>query len=507
MSRALPATDRLPYALYRAEQVRALDRAAIDGHGIPGSELMERAGAAAFSLLSQRWPAARRITVLVGTGNNGGDGYVIARLALDAGLAVRVLSLGDQIRLHGEARAAAEAFCTAGGQIEAFRQLPAETDLIVDALLGTGLERPVEGDWADAIGQVNRHPAPVLAVDIPSGLHADTGRVLGAAIQAEATISFIGLKQGMFTGLGRDHCGAIRFDGLQVPAAIYGTEVLSARRTDWNKAKALLPRRQPSAHKGDCGRVLIIGGTPGMTGAARLAGEAALRAGAGLVTVATHPEHAASLNLGRPELMVHAATDPVALDPLLPRADVIAIGPGLGQGVWGATLLGDLLDRAQLRGRPMVVDADALNLLARAPRHRDDWVLTPHPGEAARLLGISVAEVEQDRFSAVIALQQRFGGVTVLKGAGTVVRGPGHRPSAVCSQGNPGMASGGMGDALTGIIAALLAQGLGLEEAAEAGVCLHAGAGDHAAAAGQRGLLASDLIGALRATLSEPGVP
>jgi hydroxyethylthiazole kinase-like uncharacterized protein yjeF len=507
MTRVLPTTERLPYALYRAEQVRALDRAAIDGHGITGSELMERAGAAAFALLRQRWPAARRVAVLVGAGNNGGDGYVIARLALDAGLSVSVLSLGDQGRLCDEARSAAEAYAGAGGQVAPFRELPTETDLIVDALLGTGLERPVEGDWADAIARVNQHPAPVLAVDIPSGLHADTGRVLGIAIDADATISFIGLKQGMFTGQGRDHCGAIRFDGLKVPAAIYATEVLSARRTDWPKANGLLPRRRASAHKGDCGRVLIIGGAPGTTGAARLAGEAALRAGAGLVTVATHPTHAPVLNLTRPELMVHAVADPIALDPVLAGADVIAVGTGLGQGVWGATLLGDLLDRVQLRGRPMVVDADALNLLARAQRQRDDWILTPHPGEAARLLDVDTAEVEHDRFAAARALQHRFGGVVVLKGAGTLVQGPGHRPIAVCSQGNPGMASGGMGDALTGIIAALLAQGLDLEEAAEAGVCLHAAAGDHAAVAGQRGLLASDLIGALRETLSGPGVP
>ncbi len=502
MSRTLPSTDRLPHALYRAGQVRALDRAAIDGQGIPGAELMARAGAAAFALLKARWPAAGRVLVLVGTGNNGGDGYVIARLALDAGLSVQVLQLGDRGKLGGDARAAADAYSAAGGRAEPFRKLPADAELIVDALLGTGLERPVTADWAEAIAQVNRHPAPVLAVDIPSGLHADTGRVLGIAVEADATISFIGLKQGMFTGRGRDHCGDIRFDGLRVPAAIYASEILAARRADWPKAQGLLPQRRASAHKGDCGRVLIIGGAPSMTGAARLAGEAALRTGAGLVTVATHPQHAAMLNLARPELMVHAVADPSALDPVVAQADVVAIGPGLGQGVWGATLFGDLLDRPRLADRPMVVDADALNLLARAPRHRDAWVLTPHPGEAARLLGTGVAEIEQDRFAAVRAIQQRFGGVAVLKGAGTLIQGPGHRPLAVCSQGNPGMASGGMGDALTGIIAALIGQGLDIEEAAEAGVCLHAAAGDAAAAAGQRGLLASDLIEVLRETLS-----
>lgn len=505
MNRILPATDRLPHALYRAEQVRALDRAAIDGHGIPGSELMERAGAAAFAWLRERWPEARRICVLAGAGNNGGDGYVIARLALAQGLAVRLLCLGEHGRLRGEALTAADAFANAGGRAEPFSRLPADSDLIVDALLGTGLERPVEGGWAEAIAQINRHKAPVLAVDIPSGLHADTGRVLGIAVEADATISFIGLKQGMFTGRGREQCGIIRFDGLEVPAAIYRTEVLSARRTDWPKSQALLPKRRAVAHKGDCGRVLIIGGAPGMSGAVRLAGEAALRTGAGLVTLATHPEHAALLNLTRPELMVQAVTEPTGLDALLARADVVAIGPGLGQGTWGATLLGELLDRADGSHGPLIVDADALNLLARSPRRRDDWVLTPHPGEAARLLASGITGVEDDRFAAARTLQQRYGGVIVLKGAGTLVQGFGHRPVSICSEGNPGMASGGMGDALTGIIAALTAQGMEPETAAEAGVCLHAAAGDCAAEAGERSLLASDLIAALRGTLAQAG--
>jgi NAD(P)H-hydrate epimerase len=242
-----------------------------------------------------------------------------------------------------------------------------------------------------------------------------------------------------------------------------------------------------------------------------LAGEAALRAGAGLVTVATHPEHAALLNLTRPELMVAAVRSPDQLAPLLERVNVVALGPGLGRDQWGRALFEQLMRGEVIAQRALVLDADALNLLAERPLQREHWILTPHPGEAARLRGCTTVEIEQDRFAAVNALQQRYGGVAVLKGAGTLVSGPGQSAPALCSAGNPGMASGGMGDALTGIIGGLLAQVLAqkpiehpiherdLEQAATAGVCLHAAAADWAARDGERGLLASDLIQALRA--------
>ncbi len=358
----------------------------------------------------------------------------------------------------------AYAYRDAGGTVSPFQGMPRRADVIVDALLGTGLDREVTGDWAQAIAAANAHLAPKLAIDIPSGLHADTGRVLGLAIQAEVTISFIGLKQGLFTGEG------------------------------WSKQAEFLTPRRRSAHKGDFGTVLVVGGAPGMAGAARLAGEAALRSGAGLVAVASHPDHAALLGAGRPELMCHAVADGDGLGPLLERADVVALGPGLGQGDWGRSLYARVL----ASDKPLVLDADALNLLAAAPQASHRWIITPHPGEAGRLLGRPTAEVQADRFAAVRELQARYGGVAVLKGAGTLIFAASHRPPGLCSDGNPGMASGGMGDALTGIVAALVAQGLSLEEAAGAGVCLHAAAGDLAAArGGERGLLASDLIAAL----------
>jgi NAD(P)H-hydrate epimerase len=480
-----------------------MDRSAIEQHGIDGRDLMERAGAAAFRRLLDRWSSPRNIVVVAGAGNNGGDGYVIARLALERGMTPRVLQLGDHARLRGEAAAAAMAYAEAGGLCEPFTGLPEDAGLIVDAMLGTGLERPLTGPWAEAVCQINGARAPILAVDIPSGLHADTGCVLGAAVRADLTVTFIGLKQGMFTAAGPDHCGEIRFDALQVPAMVYAGQLLAARRLDWQKERDLLPALRQSAHKGDQGHVLVVGGAPGMSGAARLSAEAALRCGAGLVTLATHPEHAPWANLTRPELMVHAAAGADDIDGAAHRADVVAIGPGLGLGDWSRALL----ERVLTLERPLVVDADALSLLAAAPRRREDWVLTPHPGEAARLLGVSAADIEQDRFTAVERLQRRFGGVVVLKGAGTLIRGAGHRPTGLCSDGNPGMATAGMGDALTGVIAALIGQCMGPEQAASAGVCAHAAAADRAARGGRRGLIAGDVIRALRGTLAdaEPG--
>ncbi|AGA90471.1 yjeF-like protein, hydroxyethylthiazole kinase-related protein [Thioflavicoccus mobilis 8321] len=497
MPHRIPETSPLPHALYRAEQLRLLDRAAIDEAGIAGGELMERAGRAAYRLLRTTWPRARSLTVLCGAGNNAGDGYVVARRAAADGLAVRVIALADPDGLRGDALAKAVAYRDAGGRILSDPALPARTDVIIDALLGIGIGRDVEGRWAEVIRASNAHQAPVLAIDVPSGLDADTGAVRGTAIEAQGTTTFIGLKPGLFTGAGPDCCGRIHFDRLDVPATVYARTVAAARRIDWPSQRHLLAPRRRTAHKGDSGHVLVIGGAPGLAGAARLAGEAALRAGAGLVTIATHPAHASWLNIGRPELMCRGVETPVDLAPLIERADVIALGPGLGQDAWGEALW-----RAALNAeRPLVVDADALNRLARAPRRSDHWILTPHPGEAARLLGLSTAAVQLDRIAAARTLQERFGGVAILKGAGSVIVGPSHRPPAICSDGNPGLASGGTGDALTGVVAALLAQGLELEEAAEVGVCLHAAAGDAAAREGERGLLASDLIAALRGTL------
>lgn len=485
----------LPAALYTATQVRELDRRAIEDHGVPGYSLMTRAGQAAFDRLRERWPDARRIGVLCGPGNNGGDGYVIARLARAAGLGCWVLEAGDPARLKGDAARARADWVQAGGTPFSGAAPWPEADVLVDALLGTGLDRAVEGALGGLIDAINASGLPVLAVDIPSGLHADTGAVLGRAVRAAVTVSFIGLKTGLFTGEGPACCGEVVFDPLDVPEAVYRDLPPAATRLDAACIQRL-GRRPRSAHKGHFGHVLVVGGDRGMPGAVRLAGEAAARTGAGLVSVATHPDHAPLLPLARPELMVHGVAAPADLSPLLARATVLAVGPGLGQGDWGRALLGRLLET----GLPLVLDADALNLLAQEGARRDDWVLTPHPGEAARLLGRDSASAQADRIAAAREIQARYGGVCVLKGAGTVIRDA--EGTAICTGGNPGMASGGMGDVLTGIIAGLLAQGLSPVLAARLGVCAHAEAADRAARAGERGLLASDLLTELRGVVN-----
>jgi NAD(P)H-hydrate epimerase len=497
----------LPLGLYRAEQVRALDRLAIDEQGIPGGVLMERAGLAAFEACRQRWPHARRIAVVCGVGNNGGDGYVMARRAAEAGLDVRVCQLGDVSRLRGDALQTFQRMQQAGLETTPFAaDALSWADVVVDAIFGTGLDREVTGPWAEALTAIGAAGTPVLAIDIPSGLHADTGSVLGAAVRAELSISFIGLKQGMFTNEGREYSGTILFDDLAVPVEVYRRFPPAAQRISYSQLASLLMPRARSAHKGNFGHVLVIGGDHGYAGAARLAAEAAARVGAGLVTLATRSSHAAAIIATRPELMCHAVDAPEQLLPLLDRATVLAVGPGLGQSAWAESLLSTALAARQ----PLVIDADALNLMARAatPWGGDAgasqrWVLTPHPGEAARLLGCSPRAVQVNRFAAVQALVERFGGICVLKGSGTLVLEAGGE-MAVADGGNPGMAVGGMGDVLTGIIAGLAAQGLPLAEAARLGVCLHAQAGDEAAAAGERGLLASDLLATLRTLVNPP---
>lgn len=490
------AMQALGGALYTAGQVRDLDRRAIHELGIPGYELMTRAGHATLNALRALWPATRSMTVLCGPGNNGGDGYVVARVARAQGVSTHVVALGDPRQLAGDARHAYDDFVAAGGRCEPWSPAVLESDVIVDALYGTGLARAVGGEAAAMIEAVNASGRPVVAVDVPSGLHADSGAVLGVAARAAVTVTFIGRKLGHHLGAGPDHVGRIVFDSLQVPVETYAGMAPAARLLGEADVQAALPRRVRTAHKGDHGHVLVIGGGPGMPGAARLAGEAALRSGAGLVTLAVHPENAGVV-AARPELMCVAAGRAGDLGAALSRATVVAVGPGLGRSAWAM----EMFEAAMAGDRPLVVDADALNLLAGAPRRNERWVLTPHPGEAARLLGATSAAVQSDRLAAARGLQERYGGTIVLKGAGSIVHG-GARVPCLCDRGNPGMATGGMGDVLTGIIAGIEAQCGNLELAALAGVFVHAQAGDLAARRGERGLLASDVLEQVRSCVN-----
>jgi NAD(P)H-hydrate epimerase len=489
--------NALPAPVYSARQVRAMDAYAIERLGVTGYTLMSRAGEAALDLLTASWPDLRELLVVCGAGNNAGDGYVLARVARAAGLEVTVAALTDPARLGGDAARAWRDFEAAGGAAVDFRPALLEpASLVVDALLGTGLDREVSGSYAACIEAINASGLPVLALDLPSGLNADSGAVMGKAVRATRTITFVGLKSGLYLGAAPDHVGQLSYAGLGIGSVVPAGEPVLTRIRPEQVAAALPPRRR-GAHKGDHGRVLIIGGGPGMPGAAHLAAEAALRAGAGLVTVATRPEHVSAIVAARPEVMCHGLGTGAEAGALLAAADIVAIGPGLGQTDWARSLL----EAALAAGRPLVVDADALNLLAGSARRGARWVLTPHPGEAARLLGSSPAAIQSDRLGAVRTLAERFAAVVVLKGAGSLVLGPSGR-AWVCDAGNPGMAVAGMGDVLTGTIAGVAAQGADLEAATVAAVWAHARAGDLAARDGVRGLLASDLMESLRACVN-----
>lgn len=491
MSRINNITNFPDTGLYKAAQVRAMDRYAIDRLGILGLELMHRAGQSAFDCLQRLWPDVSRLTVVCGAGNNAGDGYVVARLAKLAGMQVTVMPLVPPEKLSGDAATVYQEFIGDGGRTDEYdKDQFLKTELIIDALLGTGLDRKVTGLFSEAITSMNSSTKPVLALDIPSGLNADTGHPMGCAVRADCTISFIGRKKGLYTGEGLECAGLKEYSSLSVPDEVIQSELPSAQLIvpAWHRLKP----RNLNAHKGRFGHVLIVGGDAGYSGAALLAATSAARVGAGLISVATRSSHAPGLNLSRPELMCHGIESVDELAPLLAKASVVAIGPGLGQTEWARDLLAAVLSASL----PTVVDADALNLLANLEENRDDWVLTPHPGEAARLLRIETSTVNTDRFDTLQKLQQKFGGVCILKGAGTLISDGDQ--THISTTGNPGMATGGMGDVLTGVIAGLIAQGIAIAEATRIGVYVHGEAADQAAHHGQRGLLASDLFPYLR---------
>ncbi|HVV69352.1 MAG TPA: NAD(P)H-hydrate dehydratase [Gammaproteobacteria bacterium] len=490
--------------LYQAQQIKTIEQLAVPQYAVSEFELMESAGLAAFHLLQHCWPDARTLGVFCGKGNNGGDGYVVARLAKQAGWKVMVCQVGEGTGEPVAAEKARLACQAAGVEIKPFEHLwqqPFQADVIVDALLGIGIKGEVKGSYATVIAAINAAQKPVLSIDVPSGIDADTGRVCGVAVQANVTLTFMALKRGLYTGAAPQYCGDLHYDGLLPAIETLLDEVpASAVLLHLSALLQYLAPRKRDANKGNFGHVLIMGGNRGMVGAARMAGEAAARVGAGLVSLATWPEHAAYIAAARPELMCHGVTSPADCGALLARASVLVIGPGLGQDSWAQQLWTLGLSAAQLK----ILDADALNLLAKNPCKRDDWILTPHPGEAARLLNCSVADIQADRFKAAAELAERYGGVIVLKGAGTLVQSSAR--VGVCALGNPGMATGGMGDVLSGVLGGLVAQGLPLENAAQLGVVLHAEAGDKVAREqGERGMLALDLMRVLRMLVNEEG--
>lgn len=527
-------------ALYTSEQVRRIDQQAISA-GTSGYELMQRAAAAVLRSIAALWPQCRQLLIVCGAGNNAGDGYELARQAQAAGWRVQVFYLKSPAEMQGEALTAANAAIDAQIDCRPFarsvllHELGAAADsqpVIVDAMLGIGFCGELNDAYAEAVSAINSTDAPVFAIDVPTGVNADTGHVTSQAVKADATLCVVGRKQGLYTGAAPAYTGVVLFDGLDIAPSVLQPEPANspaARGIDGNLLRQVQLARSRTAHKGDSGHVLVIGGDAGYGGAALMTAEAAARTGAGTVSLITRPEHVTAMLVRRPEVMVHAvahfsaeaAQNALAL---MARASAIVLGPGLGRSAWSEALLDAVLARSAELHIPLVLDADALNLLSAravdwrqlaADEVRAQWIITPHPGEAARLLGCSTAQVSADRFAAVRALQQKTGAVCLLKGAGTLLAFPNREaPLDICLEGNPGMASGGMGDVLAGISGALLALGyvrqqqhsehaFNASQAARLAVCVHALAAAHAAEyLGERGLLATDLLPRLPVILS-----
>lgn len=509
--------------VFTAEEMRRLDRRAVTDLGIPGTTLMENAGAgAAREIQTAFGPLKRRkIVILCGKGNNGGDGFVVARHLRRGGADVRVFLLAGVRDVRGDAAVKLREFKRArGARLTEVRGEEAlarveralrSADLVVDALLGTGLTGPVEGVMARAIAAINAGGRPVVALDLPSGLSSDTGTLLGPTVTASLTTAFAGVKRGLVLYPGAARAGKVRVVPIGIPPGEVsrGISVFLLEPSDIGP---LFPRRPGDAHKGNFGHLLVVAGSVGKTGAAALAGRAGLRSGAGLVTIACP----ASQQPIVAALGMEAMTEPLPETPsqslalkardrlldLAARADAVALGPGISLDPETQTLARDLVRELE---RPVVVDADGLSALAGhldlLKQARAARCLTPHPGEMARMLGRTVAEVEADRIGAVRAFSERYGVFLALKGAGTVIGEPGGK-IFVNPTGNPGMASGGAGDVLTGMVGAFLGRGMDPLQALQAAVYLHGLAGDLARdERGEEGLIAGDILEAIPAAM------
>jgi len=473
--------------LYTARRSREIDQQAMAIDALADGELMQRAGEAAYRLLRFRWPRAKSVLILCGPGNNGGDGYVMARRCFTLGLQPSVIYIGDLAQQAGDALAARKQYEQTACPLIRYRDevLPS-ADVMIDALLGSGTDRELSGEYRQLVEAINASATPVLALDLPTGINADSGGVLGTAVKADASLCFIVVKQGLLTGPAVDYVGKLYLDELGVSTAAFNSVSPSAFLIDEKRVRQRLPRRQPNTHKGEQGRILVIGGNAGMTGAACMTGEAALRSGAGLVTLSL-PSLPGEKTLPELIVSVHQHRDDMA--GLIRSNDVTVIGPGLGSDGWAQEMFGAVIDHA--RDHRLLIDAEGLAQLAMEPVSLPGAVLTPHPGEAAHLLGCSTTEIQQDRYAAVKTIAETHECVCVLKGAGTLVSDG--ETVYVCDRGHPGMATAGAGDVLSGLIAGLMGQGLSTMDAACAGVWLHAVAGERAAAQLGNGIIASDI--------------
>ncbi|MGI2259155.1 NAD(P)H-hydrate dehydratase [Shewanella sp. GXUN23E] len=483
----------LPSQLYLCSQIRQAELAMVQSTDVSLLQLVERAAHCAATTLSALC-SLDKVLLLAGSGNNGSDALLMASLLTRRNIDCLVLRVQAN-RYSDEHLAVMDMLSKTQVRVDELNESTltkalGEYDIVVDGLLGSGIQGIPRKDMMTYIDMVNRAGRFVFSLDIPSGIDADTGRIVGRAIAADATLCLGAVKRGLLTCDARDCCGQLYFGDIGLAPFLPDAAAVSC---DLNLLTEKLPPRRRNSHKGSHGKVCVVGGDRGMVGAVRLASEACLRAGAGLVCVISRQEHLPLVCASRPELMFHGCelVDMEAYHKL-GWADVLVVGPGLGTDDWGY----NLMKAVALANKPILLDADGLNLLASEADYSDMRVITPHPAEAARLLDCSTAEVQNDRFAAAQKLQQIYGGVVVLKGAGTIIYDG--NTLCVAPVGNPGLASGGCGDVLSGIIGALMAQGLDLMSAAVAGVIIHGGAADLAAASGERGMLATDLMTGIR---------
>lgn len=466
--------EPLPKALFTAEQSRRLDQIAIVDY--QQSDLMQRAGAFAFKCLKSQFVKPKKIAVFCGKGNNGGDGFVLAELANKEGIDIQLITMCDIKCLEGDALLAAQSCLSSGVRPQRFNEqlsIDSNCELIVDALLGTGINGQIKAPFAQAISLINEYPAPVIAIDMPSGLSSDTGVASKPCVIADLTVCLIALKQGFFTADAFDVSGQIMFSSLDLPEAVYAQVPSGTTRLDQRNLTEL--KRKNNSHKNTYGHVLVVGSDIGYLGACLLCGKSALMHGAGCVSIATHKDHANLPPVYCPELMSQGINHADQLLSLIDKATTIALGPGLVDSEFS----NQIMEIAIMSHKTMVVDAGALRWLSNHPQKRDNWILTPHPGEAAVLLKTTSNDIQSNRYEAARSLQAQYGGVVILKGAGSIIQTS--KYTYVCPYGNPHMATAGSGDLLTGICAAMLAQHHPIEKAAINACLIHAMAGDRAA--------------------------
>tara|TARA_B110000014_G_scaffold260455_1_gene250214 strand:+ start:6017 stop:7528 length:1512 start_codon:yes stop_codon:yes gene_type:complete len=500
--------------LYTTSETKRIDGLAIKERNITSFSLMEKAAKFSFQIIRNRWPEMKNMIIFCGKGNNAGDGYLLASLAKDSGIEVTIVCPEPTKKFSSAASQALSLAKSMRIKILGIKQfnklkLSKKDTVIVDALIGIGIRGRLNGKMHSAVQNINAlgKSYPIIALDVPSGICADTGKILGIAVKADLTLTFIGLKRGLYTSEGRSYAGEILLNQLDIKSSLRSKVKSNSYLLDSENSLNKLIDRDLNAHKGHYGHLMIIGGDRGFGGAAILASKCAAMSGCGLVSLATRPEHIGAALTSCPEVMAKGVNSGQDLDDFLGSPDVIVIGPGLGKSAWGEQMMQKAFIECKKRNLPLVMDADALNMLTSiklkvmTPKK---LVITPHPGEAALLLKKDVLKIEEDRFKSAEELTKKFNSITVLKGSGTIVCSNFNKLKlGVCESGNPGMASGGMGDILSGLIGSFIAQGLNLSEATETAVEIHSASADIASQdLGELGLLASDVIKTIRLNLA-----